>query len=574
MPNRLTPLNLIDFTGGLNLRTTQFQLAGNESPELNNISIDPLGGIYTRKGWQRWNVDDIAVDAEDWDPRRAYMVQLSDGTDLAYIADNGTIWMTTAGATFTDSLVPCGAQTHLADFATYGDSTYIACGRLLDSHVRVGTAAPVSVDALSTGNFNDDYENPVHDVFPRCELIEQHAGYMFAGFTAEAGIEYPNRIRWSHPTSPDDWAELDFMDIETGGSHITALMSYEDHLLIFKNDSVWALYGYNGESWQIVQKDSTIGAVGPQGVTRSEQVVFFYSASDHGGVYGYAGERPEEISTQLRRAFGAIIQPELIWVGWAGRKLWVTLPWNYDGATADNSAVFVFDPSVGEGAWTYYTSLAGSLGPLVGGSNTDTQLRPLGVLRNTEHPCVVMLDALDVAADLVSPEAVLGGSVSPDPWVMPALVTGDGFEIVASGAPGLAPFNTYYRTPWLVADWPTRKKSWRRPDFVCRRTEREHRLQIQSFRDYEELNARRRSVVEVPTGGGTVWGHFEWTPTTAFPAEDTPTWGDGAVAGAAIRRGSSFGMCRALQLRISSLTPGARWGIDAIVAKYVMRRFR
>jgi hypothetical protein len=41
MVNRLEPLNLMDFTGGINLRRNQFQLADNESPDLLNVDIDP-----------------------------------------------------------------------------------------------------------------------------------------------------------------------------------------------------------------------------------------------------------------------------------------------------------------------------------------------------------------------------------------------------------------------------------------------------------------------------------------------------------------------------------------------------
>lgn len=570
MPTRLEPLNLVDFTGGLNVRSNQFQLAENESPELANVTIDPLGGVYTRKGWERWTTVtdvDFPVDPDDWDPRRAYLTQLADGTDLIFVAAGDTIWTTDGGAEFVDAAIPCVASTHLADFATFGDDTYIACGWTNDTWRRRGVADPVDVDAYSTGNFNNDYLNPIHDVFPRAELVEAHAGYAFVAYTGEAGTPYPNRIRWSHPTSQDDWAENDFLDIGIGGSHITALMSYEDHLLIFKDDSVWALYGYNSESWQLVQKSSTIGAKGPQGVTRNEQAVFFYSASDIGGVYAYVGERPQEISLQLRQAFTSLIQPELVWVGWAARKLWVTVPWTYDGPTADNASVLVYDPAVGEGAWTYYTSGVGSLGPLVGGSNIDSQTRPLGVLRDTNRPCVVALESRLSADDVIAGEAVLGASLSGEVWDIPMIVTDGGDAILASGTSGTVPFETYYRTPWLTAGWPTRKKSWRRPDFVCRRTDADHRLQVQSFRDYEEIATRRRSIVEILTaGGGTVWGAFDWN--------DGSEWGRGATAGATIRRSGSFGMCRALQLRISSITPGARWGIDAIIAKYVMRRFR
>ena len=63
MPNRLEPLDLMDFTGGLCLRRNQFQLASNESPDMLNVDVDPRGGFRTRRGWQRWNEDDV-VDPE------------------------------------------------------------------------------------------------------------------------------------------------------------------------------------------------------------------------------------------------------------------------------------------------------------------------------------------------------------------------------------------------------------------------------------------------------------------------------------------------------------------------------
>jgi hypothetical protein len=51
MANRLEPINVTDFRGGLNLRKDQLQIAENESPEMANIALDPEGGIRTRDGW-------------------------------------------------------------------------------------------------------------------------------------------------------------------------------------------------------------------------------------------------------------------------------------------------------------------------------------------------------------------------------------------------------------------------------------------------------------------------------------------------------------------------------------------
>lgn len=579
MPNRLEPVNLVDFTGGLNLRRNQFQLNANESPEMVNITIDPLGGIYTRRGWQRWNGPDIVPEGEAWDPRRAQLVQLSDGTDVAYIAANNKVYWASApiGATFAQlGTITVSCVPHMADFATFGDDLYIAGGRIQSMYRRHQLEAVTTLTLTGAGSWNDDYLTPVHGVGPAAECIEAHSGYLFAANLSEDGLTFPNRLRWSHPTSPDDWAQADFIDIDIGGSEISGLMSYEDHLLIFKHDSIWALYGYNAESWQLVQKSSTIGAFCPQSITRSEQVVFFFSASDRGGIYAYAGERPAEVSTQLRDAFEQIVNPEFVWVGWIARKLWVTLPWTYDGPTLDNASVVIFDPTVGDGAWMYYLSRSGALGPIMSGSNIDSMARPLGVMRDIETSSVVQLEALDRAIDNVWRLAVLGVDNGTN-----MLVTGDDKEIIVSGALGEDSFETVYRTPWITADWPSRKKSFRRPDIICRYTGLPHRLQIRSFRDYEELNAKRTHVLEVPSGAavsvpGTtaaVWNQFTWN--------DGTLWNQGGISptatsksGATIRRGSSYGLCRALQLRIEGLTPKARWGIDAFIVKTVMRRFR
>jgi len=581
MPNRLEPINLVDFTGGLNLRSNQFQLNQNESPEMVNIAIDPVGGIYTRRGWDRWSKN-IVPEGSAWDPHRAFLIQFSNGADMVYVAANNKVFYSQPDGTFIDLAITVDAIPHMADFVGFGDDVYIAGGKGRQLVRRRMELAPVALTEAASGSWNDDYLNPVLGVGPKSELIEAHAGYLFAANTSEDAAAFPNRLRWSHPTSPEDWAQADFIDIDTGGSKITALMSYEDHLLIFKNDSIWALYGYEAESWQLVQKSSTIGSPSPQAVGRNEQVVFFYSASDRGGVYVYNGEHPAEISTQIRTALESLSRPDLVWCGWIGRKLWVTLPWNYDGPTNDNAGVFIFDPSVGDGAWMYYAAATSTLGPLVAGSNVDSEIRPMGVLRSSEVPCVVRLMSNEIdAADNVWDFSVLGGG--PDSYI----TTGLGEEIIMSGMPGNEPFDTIYRTPWITADWPTRKKSFRRPNFICRYTGFDHDLRVRSYRDYEELNAKRQHTLTVPAGRITtstpappgqvaaVWNTFNWSDGTLWTQPGSPPdVVSGAKQGASIRRGSSYGLCRALQLRVEGMTPAARWGVDAIILKVVMRRFR
>ena len=58
-----------DFTGGLNLRADQFQLAKNESPDMLNVEIDPRGGLFTRGGMREINSTAIGV---TWTPQKLY----------------------------------------------------------------------------------------------------------------------------------------------------------------------------------------------------------------------------------------------------------------------------------------------------------------------------------------------------------------------------------------------------------------------------------------------------------------------------------------------------------------------
>src|SRR6188768_1962239 len=321
----LQPLNVAEFQGGLNLRATQFTLADDESPDMLNIDIDPRGGIATRKGWSRWNQLD-AYDPVGWNPRHGYTHSLSSGEFVIYLAnDNKVLWAGADGA-FSELIAPapflCGV--YQADFAAWGDSLYIAAG----------TNQTVKVDALGTGvavddaypTFNDDYTTPVHGKMPVCSLIESHLNYMFCAVTVEGTVQ-PNRLRWSHPDSPDDWHTDDVLDILTGGGRITALKSFRDHLIVFKESSVWALYGYDSSSWQLVRLSDRAGTIGPPAVAQSEGAIFFYSPTVRSSIFAYDGEATESISFKIQPVMDAIVDSEDVWLGWVGRSLWMSLPW-------------------------------------------------------------------------------------------------------------------------------------------------------------------------------------------------------------------------------------------------------
>ena len=83
------------------------------------------------------------------------------------------------------------------------------------------------------------------------------------------------------------------------------------------------------------------------------------------------------------------------------------------------------------------------------------------------------------------------------------------------------PFDAYYRTRWLHAGWPDRKKSWRRPTFICRQVPRDTDLLVETFRDYNETTIHRTRTLRVRAQGNAYWtesgfadaeiGGFDWT---------------------------------------------------------------
>jgi hypothetical protein len=570
----------MDFTGGLNLRRNQFQLGENESPDMLNVDIDPRGGFYTRKGWQRWNDDDI-VDPTvvQWRPRNAFIHTRANGDQYVYVVNANKIYWSGIDGVFAQlGTVVADADPHGADFAPWGDTVYIACGMMRPS-IRVsglGVVTPMVDDTWS------EVDAPTNNTMPQAEFVAGHASYLFCAVTNEADGNHFSRVRWSHPNKPDSWRADDFLDIDSGGGKITGIISFRDHLLIFKTNSMWALYGYDEDSWQLIKVSISIGCPSVSAVSRSETAVFFFSASNKGGVYAYSGDSPTHISENLRPAFEDIIAYENVFVSWAGRRLWVGVPWIYgSGSTASVSSLFVFNADIGDGAWTMYRSDYGAVGPVLDGSDINAKY-PLAALWSDHAAVMVTLDYINDAYDLILEPSSLA-ALPQNGYV----VTDAGFEIAVEGGNYFGQsFDSYYRTRWLHAGWPDRKKSWRRPTFIARQVNADTDLLVETFRDYNETTVHRTRTLRVKAQGDSYWtetgyaeadaGGFDWTEGGRNdPSGRGADWGLERRGSNMIRAGS-MGLARSVQMRVraSPTTPRHKWGVDGIVAKFVQRRFR
>jgi hypothetical protein len=545
-----------------------------------NVDIDPRGGFYTRKGWHRWNeVDVIDPISITWAPRNAFSVTHANNNQDVYVVNNHIVYWASDTAVFAALPTIVGnASPHQASFVAWGQNVYVATG---SSGPTYRVSATHTVTAMTPETWSE-VDAPTSNTVPHAEYLETHASYLFAACMTESDGNHFSRIRWSHPDRPDSFDSDDFIDIDAGGGKITNLISYNDHLLIFKTNSIWALYGYELASWQLVKVSTSIGCPAPTACTRSEKAVYFYSASDRGGVYGYNGSTPVYLSENLRPAFEQVFNFDNVFVSWAGRRLWVGVPWVKDiGSTVVPTTCFVMDADIGAGgAWTMYRSDFGAIGPVLDGSDVNAKY-PLAAMWSASEACLVTLDYLDTGFDIILKSTLLvtGG--------LDLIVTGDGKTITVTGVAAQGDrFDAYYRTRWLHGGWPDRKKSWRRPTFICRHVPAQTDLLVETFRDYNETSVQRTRTLHLRSVGNAYWtedgfaannmGGFDWTEGGIDDVSGRgANWGS-AIGGSTLERAGSQGLAKAVQMRIraSPTTPMRKWGVDGIVAKIVMRRFR
>jgi hypothetical protein len=518
----------------------------------------------------RWNPSDIVADPVDaWRPRNAQLHLYSNGAFSVFIANGGKVWAGGPNAPFYDLGLVCAAAPHLADPASWGDTVFIACGRTHPSWKVVNQPAGANLGSAllmptanvtppaGTAAWNGNYTVPLRNSMPSAEHLEPHGGYIFAANTYEDGQAHHNRLRWSHPDEPEDWAEADYIDIEQGGGHITAIRSFHDHLLIFKTDSMWALFGYDSDSWQLIKVSGSVGTPSPTAVTRSEDSIYFYSASGRNAIYGYGGEAPVNISDRLRYALDHLTNGIDIWLSWIGRRLWCSLPWDVGNEDESHGSMFIFDPSLSGGAWIRHKPAHGTIACTVEYSDIAT-----------EYPLVVTCGCTGVAG-------VLSVDIQPQ-------IAGD---VLVQGEPAVG-FRCRYRTSWKHLGWPELRKSFLRPRIIARIPPEPTDVRISTFWDYNSTNERRSHVFTLNASGGVFWrelgaddpkgGGFDWGDGTMW--QSSVQNGDVLVRPKTANpasRGASLGWARAVQLEFASndYTKAQAWGVDAIVLKVNMRRF-
>jgi len=530
MPRRVDYETQKDFTGGLYLDADAFVLPPNATPDCLNVDIDGRGGFYLRRGVKQYKSVALGAAVHSILP-----YTLSTGTSQVVVGAGTGLYKWT-GAAWSAIFSGAGFVGPYRS-ATFKDRLYVCSGN--NSVQRWdGTTNTAVPDSAGVGGYNDNIAAPTAVAstghFPKAEVLATYQNVVFAANITEDTTAYPCRIRWSHPGYAEDWMSYHYIDIEPeDGDEITALVPMQDRLIVFKHNSIHAIYGNPPESFTVTPIARDVGATSQEAVAPTDLGVYFWHEST--GLHQLVsdpqkGTRTTWVWEPLWPAIvdGSISAGNLdaVQVGWLNRRIWVGVPWE-SGTSRDRT--FVFDPFIGKkGAWTAYDL---AVGPFLNFTPPSGAATPIAA--STSSNFLVTVDTFDQFYDDIG-----AGAVHID---------------------------SHYMTRWHDAGEAIIKKRWKRPEAVILGGQAST-LVVSAYRDYDPTFAFKTfNVVTAADGTAPVWD------TAVF---DTAVWGREGGDIAELKRGSPLGNARSVALKFTGPSTNVNWRVDALTFKWVAKRVR
>jgi len=539
-----------DFTGGLNVRADQFNLADNESPDVLNVDVDPRGGVSRRDGITATNTTALgghirSLFAHSSASYNQILAGVTSGSDSTlHYATTGNFTQITVGG---PAVTMTGAQPPRA--VTFNESTYIVNGSLFDTDKSTVKFSGVAAASALTADIDGSDGH-----FPCARYTTTWGQFVWVGYTVESGTTYRNRVRFSKVNDAENWTATDYIDIDIGedGDYITAVLPDADRLLVFKQNSVYAVYGFSRDSFEVRNVTRTAGCRDGSQPVASNAGVFFWYAED--GVYllaydsvVWAFERLKPKIDDTSITFNTA--PSLMWFD---ERLWVSVDYtsgeSVAGAAQTNRRnMFVWDPSLGPtGAWTRYDANGRSL----------LAYRPSGA---THLGIVAVSEWSGTAAFTRIAKVNQNADVDLyDP-------SGSAVEIYS-----------HYQTGWFSGNRPTFLKRWGKTRTVML-ADNTMTVVMGIYKDYDLSS-------EAVNQSQTITGSASPASWDSDPSGDgNGVWGTSTWAAAAgtniytLFRWPTAGTAKAISLRFSvTPTPSARgkWGLTSVVGMYRTRRIR
>lgn len=512
-----------DFTGGLNLDSPRQQLALNESYDCLDVDFNLRGGFQQRRGIK------VAGSTGGSPMNGGYLLgHYSLGTDMVVgVSTSKQLWIWD-GATATHIATAVTDQTDIVRAIAWDAKFYLAnCWSAGNLVMRYRTGNLLGPVTALTNSFNNNYTAPTGGNMPLARLMTDHQGHMFVADTTESGLRKRSRVRWSHPQQPEDWATADFFDIEPDdqSDQITALVPFKNQLLVFKKRSVWAIFGYDKDSFTVERIGTASGAWTQEAVTTNAGVCYWWSPE--GNVYAYNGSGIVPVGDRITGVVrdGTVLLGADHRLAWMGDRMYVSLV----KANGTDRICFVYDPRVGKrGAWTQYSFEPTSFAWWRRGDGT---VGAMMTLRGKDHVYDHNL------ANQTQDEYTFGV---------------------------LTPINAYYSTAWFSANDTALKKQWRRLHLTSA-TKDPCTFWVDVYHDFDDSAIRRQlSFTNTQFGGAMTWGSSLW---------GSSSWGDGSGAYSFDRLPAS-GRSHAIRLKFRVTDNVSSWWIDSFTMPYLEKSYR
>ena len=517
---------LANFAGGLNFRTDQFNLQPNESPDLLNVDVDPRGGVKLRNGVTAINASALAAEVE------GLASFFTDGGTSQIIANHGTAVARSTGSNFT-AITGQTARTN-------GSRMY---GMTMNNVFYGVSGDKVSFkwDGSSASDLGTTLDGSAGN-FPVGQYVTFWNNFAWVGKTYEGSTYYNSRLRWSNANQPEKWTNTDYVDIDVGerGDIITALVPLADRLLIFKNNSVHAMYGFDSDSFQLTALSRDVGSIALSSPVSTPYGVFFWH--DRAGVYLYDGQNFTNVFEKLRPAIdnGRISFTTPPQLAWYENRLYLSLDmleYYKAGTQVTKRHVMIFDPTMQSWTLTDIDATTMHVHAPPGGEPT-------------------LLGACQTTAN-VGRVIKLEQSNPTDSYNASATTRVD------------------FTTPWMSGKNPVIKKRCSRPQVVIDAAST-LTMQVEVYTDYDKASSRK--TVDINVAGresSSVWDTATWANDDESGDSNKGIWGaESANKITDVVRVQSLGNAKSVALKINGPTESSSWEINGIMFTYKPRRLR
>jgi hypothetical protein len=198
---------------------------------------------------------------------------------------------------------------------------------------------------------------------PKASYNEIHQDRMWIGHlrgphsAAYSEIHY-NRIMFSNLGFPDQFETLNFIDVGESNDEITGLVSMDGILYIFKQKSIWGLYGDSPSNWTLRKVVPDKGSIAARSIVQYNGQIYFAS---YDGVYVFDGTPfPNLLSRKIgpyafgfAGSFSNRAPTKAVGIVFNDRYYFC---YDDSGADSANSAAIVLDLKTG--GWTRHTGQA------------------------------------------------------------------------------------------------------------------------------------------------------------------------------------------------------------------------